>query len=207
MTPLDTCDAIERFLREGFEKVRLPSPDGGETGIRFYQMSLPQPGAQSMRPRPEDADGNELTALDPEDDEPLEDGGYTRNEARMIFPAVVIRPVKFMGGNEGDLWGTLTVVISAGVFDESDECAEGPKQAINILERSRQLFEKARILEKRHKIMLPVQYELYDESVRPFWFGEMITEWAIRLQAQELEIDNDYRLGFDGKGEGGKKYG
>ena len=63
------------------------------------------------------------------------------------------------------------------------------------------------MLEKRHQIILPVQYELYDESVRPFWFGEMITEWRMRLQTQELDPGNDFRMGFDGKAEGGKKYG
>jgi hypothetical protein len=170
-------------------------------------MSLPQPGAQAIRPRPEDDEGNEMARSDAPDDEPLEEGGYTRNEARQVFPAAVIRPVKFMGGGEGELWGTLTVVITAGAFDESDECSEGLKQVVNILERSRQLFEKARILEKRHKIILPVQYELYDESVRPFWFGEMITEWRIRTQTQELDAGSDFRLGFDGKAEGGKTYG
>jgi hypothetical protein len=207
MTPLDTCDAIERFLKEKLGTVRLPSPSGGESGIRFYQMSLPQPGAQTMNPRQEDGEGNEIARENPDDYIPLDEGGYTRNEARQIFPAVVIRPVKFMGGSEGDPWGTVTVVITAGAFDESKECAEGLKQIVNILERSRQLFEKARVLEKRHKIILPVQYELYDESVRPFWFGEMVTEWRVMLQTQELDIGNDYRLGFDGKGEGGKTYG
>jgi hypothetical protein len=198
MTPLDTCDAIERFLREHLGKMRLPSPEGGESAISFYQMNLPQPGVQTMKPRQEDDEGNEIAQNG--DDVPLEDGGYTRSEARQIFPAVVIRPVKFTGGSEGDMWGELTVIISVGTFDESDECAEGPKQIINILERSRQLFEKRRILDSRYKVNLPITYELYDESVRPFWFGEMITEWRMRLQTQEFDIDDDYRLGVDGKG-------
>ena len=133
MTPLGTCDAIERFLRENFEKVRLPSPDGGESEIHFYQMNLPQPGAQAIRPRQEDEEGNEIPPCDAEDDIPLEEGGYTRSEARQVFPAAVIRPVKFMGGGEGEFWGTLTVAITAGAFDESGECSEGLKQVVNIL--------------------------------------------------------------------------
>jgi hypothetical protein len=198
MTPLDTCDAIERFLHEHLNSMRLPTPDGKESAIRFYQMNLPQPGAQAMKPRQEDEEGNEIAQSD--DDVPLDDGGYTRSEASQVFPAVVIRPVKFTGGSEGDLWGELTVIISVGAFDESGVCAEGLKQVVNILERSRQLFEKYRVLDSRYKINLPVTYELYDESVRPFWFGEMVTEWRMRLQTQEFDIDNDYRLGVDGKG-------
>jgi hypothetical protein len=185
MTPLDTCDAIERFLRENLGKVRLPSPAGGESEIHIFQMNLPQPGAQTLKPREEDGDGNE-TAPRGDGDIPIDGDGYTRNEARAIFPAVVIRPVKFTGGSDGDFWGMLTVVLSVGAFDESDECAEGTKQLLNIMERCRQLFEKFRILESRHKISLPVTYELYDESVRPFWFGEIITEWHIRTQTQNI---------------------
>ncbi|GHV50416.1 hypothetical protein FACS1894216_02570 [Synergistales bacterium] len=193
MTPLDTCDAIERFLRDNLGNVRLPAPDEGESGIHFFQMSLPQPGAQTVNPRPEDEDGNELDIPRNDDDVPLEMGGYTRREARGIFPAVVIRPVKFGGASEGDLWGTLTVIITAGTFDESNECAEGPKQLVNILERSRQLFEKARLLEKRYKIDLPLTWELYDESMRPFWFGEMTTEWRIPPQSEAIELLGDFR--------------
>lgn len=190
MTPLDTCDAIERFLRAKFSGVRLPAPHGGESAINFYQMSLPQPGAQNLKPRPEDEDGNELEPNEGQDDEniPIEEGGYTIAEARAIFPAVVVKPVKMSGGSEGDFWDMLTVVLTVGAFDDSNECAEGIKQVVNILERCRQLFEKNRLLERRYKIGLPVTYELYDESVRPFFFGEMVTEWHMRRQTPETDL-------------------
>jgi hypothetical protein len=153
-------------------------------------MSLPQPGAQTMKPRPEDEEGNEIesNAGEPYENVPIEEGGYTIAEARAIFPAVVIRPVKMSGGSEGEFWDMLTVVLTIGVFDDSNECAEGIKQVVNILERCRQLFEKNRILETRFKIDLPVTYELYDESVRPFFFGEMVTEWYMRKQTREIDV-------------------
>ncbi|MDR1578727.1 MAG: hypothetical protein LBS35_00085 [Synergistaceae bacterium] len=190
MTPLDTCDAIERFLREKFGGVRLPAPDGGESAINFFQMSLPQPGAQILKPRPEDEEGNEMELDEGQfgDDIPIEEGGYTRAEARAIFPAVVIKPVKMSGGSEGEFWDMLTVVLTVGAFDDSSECVEGIKQVVNILERCRQLFEKNRVLENRFKVDLPITYELYDESVRPFFFGEMVTEWHMRLQTRETDL-------------------
>ncbi|MDR1471566.1 MAG: hypothetical protein LBS75_03500 [Synergistaceae bacterium] len=193
MIPLLTCDAIERLLRERFAGVELPSPDGTESSVNIFQMNLPQPRAQTMRPRRHDEDGNEIPPR-AEDDAPLEEGGYSRGEARAIFPAIVVRPVKFIGADEADFWGMLTVVLSVGAFDESPECSEGVKRVLNIMERCRQLFEKERILESRYKINLPVQYELYDESVRPFWFGEMITEWRVKALVQELDPRNDFRL-------------
>jgi hypothetical protein len=185
MIPLLTCDAIERFLRERLGKVDLPSPDGSEGKINIFQMNLPQPNAQTMKPRPEDEDGSEIAQCEYEDDIPLEEGGYSRNEARQIFPAIVLRPVRFVGGSEQDFWGMLTVTLTVGTFDESNECAEGTKQILNIMERCRQLFERQRILESKYKISLPIQYELYDDSVRPFWFGELVSEWHIRTQVQE----------------------
>ena len=190
MTPLDTCDAIERFLREKLGNVRLPAPSGGESAINFFQMSLPQPGAQVIRPRAEDEDGNEIAQCEgePGDNIPIEEGGYTTTEARAIFPAVVIRPVKMSGGSEGDFWDMLTVVLTVGAFDDSSECVEGIKQVVNILERCRQLFEKYVLLERRFKLALPITYELYDESVRPFFFGEMITEWHMRQQTMETDF-------------------
>ena len=196
MTPLDTCDAIERFLREKLGNVRLPAPSGGgqkESAINFFQMSLPQPGAQVIRPRAEDEDGNEIARREdePGDNIPIEEGGYTASEARAIFPAVVIRPVKMSGGSEGDFWDMLTVVLTVGAFDDSSECVEGIKQVVNILERCRQLFEKYVLLERRFKIALPITYELYDESVRPFFFGEMVTEWHMRQQTMETDFQEN----------------
>jgi hypothetical protein len=193
MIPLLVCEAVEKFLREHLAGVRLPAPDGTESSVNIFQMSLPQPAAQTMRPRAHDDDGNEMPPYGAEDDEPMEEGGYSRSEARAIFPAIVIRPVKNAGGTETDFWEDLTVVISAGAFDESAECAEGLKQVWNIMERCRQLFEKHRILESRYKINLPITCEIYDESVRPFWFGEMVTEWRVKALVQEFEPAGDFR--------------
>lgn len=193
MTPLETCNAIETFLRRHMGCTRLPSADGGESEIRFYQMALPQPASASMTPRPEDDEGNELD-VDP-NDEPLAGDGYSRNEARAIFPAVVICPNQLTGGGPSDLEDSLTVVITVGVYEESNECAEGLKWVITILERCRQLFRKYRILDGRYEIALPLTWETFDASTRPFWFGEMVTEWKLPIPYEEIELDDDYRGG------------
>lgn len=193
MTPLETCNAIETFLRQHLGSMRLPAPDGGESEIHYYQMALPQPGAAATRPRSEDDDGNELDA-DP-DDEPLAEDGYSRNEARAIFPAVIICPTQLNGGGPSDLEDALTVTITVGVYEESAGCGEGLKWVINILERCRQLFRKYRILEGRYEIAMPLTWETYDPSTRPFWFGEMVTEWKLPIPYEEISLDDDYRGG------------
>lgn len=195
MTPLETCDAIEAFLRLHLGSMRLPAPEGGESEIHFYQMALPQPGTAVMDPRPESEDGEERDRDYNPDDEPLEDGGYSRNEARRIFPAVIIRPGKLTGGDYGTQEDELTVVITVGVFEESNDCAEGFKWVVTILERCRQLFRKYRLLEERYEIATPVTWELYDEAIRPFWFGEMVSEWKLPIPWEEIELDDDYRGG------------
>jgi hypothetical protein len=191
MTPLYVCDAIERFLREQLGNMRLPSPGKEESSINFFQMSMPQPCAQDMSPRPEDADGNEIERPQTDEGTPITEGGYSRREARELFPAVIIRPVKLTGASGSQLWEELTVVLTVGSFDESNECVEGQKWVLNILEHIRQSLEKQRILEDRCEISLPLTYELYSEFVRPFWFGEMVTEWNIPVMRQEYgPLDN-----------------
>lgn len=195
MTPLETCDAIEAFLRQHLGSMRLPTPEGGESELRFYQMALPQPGAAAMDPRPEDEEGNEIEREPDPDDEPLEEGGYTRNEARRIFPSITIRPSKLTGGDMAARDDDLTVLLTVGVFEESNDCAEGFKWVVTILERCRQLFRKYRILDSRYEVAVPLTWELYDEAIRPFWFGEMVTEWKLPIPCEEIELDDDYRGG------------
>ena len=190
MTPLDTCDAIERFLRKRLGDMRLPV-SGGESPIHFFQMALPQPMAQDIRPRATDEHGNEIEPEYDRDDEPI-DGGYSRREARAIFPSIVIRPVKCTGGELADL---LTVVFTVGVFDESAQCSEGYKWLVNILERMRQSLEAQLLLEKKYELAGGISWDIYDESLRPFWFGEMFTEWNIYRPARQRDIDDDFTSG------------
>lgn len=198
MTPLDTCAAIERFLSEYLGDMRLPTSDGGESAIRFFRMALPQPAMQEMQPREEDADGNEIEP-DIDDDVPINGDGYSRREAREIFPCVVVRPIKCTGG---DITDQLTVVITVGVFDESLRCMEGPEWLVNILERIRQLLAAQPVLEKRYEVEGPVTWEVFDESLRPFWFGEMVTEWNLYRPARNVPLDDDYRGGNYPTGKG-----
>ncbi len=192
MIPLHTVYAIRDFLREHLGDLKLPAPDEKMQAIHFYTMALPQPGAQTMMPRTEDKDGNELPhkiATD-DDDYELADGesGYTRKEAREIFPAVIIRPLKCTGDTDSEsMLDELTVSITVGVYEDSNSCYEGLEWVVIILERMRQLFQKYRVLDERYEIQLPQTWELYDEVVRPFWFGEMVTVWSIPRLFNEKE--------------------
>ena len=193
MTELETCYAIKRFLSEHLKEMRLPVPSG-ESAINFYMMSLPQPKAQMVTPRPEDDYGNELGFEQTDDDDtPIFEGGYTVREAREVFPAIIITPVKSSGGTDEDLWGTATILLTFGVFEESNECIAGPEWLANLATRTRQLFERYRVLEDRCKVALPLSWELMRESVRPFWFAEMPTEWRIPLMYEEIDLLHDYR--------------
>lgn len=199
MTPLDTCAAIERYLSERLGSMRLPAPGGEESAIRFFRMALPQPEMQEMRPREEDADGNEIEREIDGDDAPINGEGYSRREARKIFPCVVVRPVKCTGG---DLTDQLTVILTVGVFDESNRCMEGPEWLVNILERIRQLLEAQPLLEKKYELEGPLTWEVFDETLRPFWFGEMVTEWSLYHPARSVPLDDDYRGGNYPTGDG-----
>ena len=199
MTPLDTCIAIERYLSDRLGDMRLPTPTGEESAIRFFRMALPQPEMQEMLPREEDADGNEIERGSDDDDVPINGEGYSRREAREIFPCVVIRPIKC---SCGDLTDQLIVVLTVGVFDESNRCMEGLEWLVNVLERIRQLLEAQPVLEKRYELEGPVTWEVFDESLHPFWFGEMVTEWNLYRPVCNVPLDDDYRGGNYPTGKG-----
>lgn len=199
MTPIDTCAAIERYLIENLGSMRLPAPDGGESTIHVFRMALPQPAMQEIQPREMDADGNEIERNTDEDEAPINGSGYSRREAREIFPCIVVRPVKCTGGESAD---QLTVLITIGVFDDSNECVDGPEWLVNILERIRQLLESQRLLEKRYELEGPITWEIFDETLRPFWFGEMVTEWNLYHPARNVPFDEDYRGGNYPTGKG-----
>ena len=84
MTPLFLLDALQRRLETLFSGISFPDADGAERGIHVYQMALPSPAQAQIVPRQdEDADA---PALD--DYIPLNYGGYTRADARRIFPSI-----------------------------------------------------------------------------------------------------------------------
>lgn len=192
MTPLLLLDALQRRLEDLFANVSFPGDDGAELGIHVYQMALPSPEQAQITPRDE---SDEPPALD--DYIPLNDGGYTRSQARRLFPCVVLKPLSYTFGEVAkDEEDTLTVTLTVGAFEDGADNAEGGRIVVTLLEKIRYDLETSPLLEKKYECGAPSGWELMDLDTRPFWFGEMVTTWTIRKAARLPELEEDFRAGF-----------
>ena len=193
MTPLFLLDALQRRLETLFSGISFPDADGAERGIHVYQMALPSPAQAQILPREdEDADAPDL-----DDYIPLNDGGYTRADARRIFPCVVLKPLAYsMGEVAKDEEDLLTVALTVGAFEDSSDNAEGGRIVVTLLEKIRYDLETSPLLDKKYECGAPSGWELMDLDTRPFWFGEMTTSWTIRKAKRLPALEEDFRVGF-----------
>ncbi len=64
---------------------------------------------------------------------------------------------------------------------------------LNILERVRLELLTDRLVDGKYEIVEPLSWQLYDESYKPLWFGEMTTQWRIinpfRVDASDWKGD------------------
>ncbi len=195
MTPLFILDALQRRLKDCLGSMKFLTPDGTEKEINCYQMALPAPTAAEIVPRDESDENYTAPTLD--DYIPLADGGYTRVEARRIFPCVIIRPLTYEVGDltKREEEDRMTVIITVGVFESSDDNAEGGKTVVAILERIRQSLESKPVLEQRYECGAPMYWELMDSETRPFWFGEMALTFTVFKAARLFDLGEDFRAG------------
>jgi hypothetical protein len=176
MTPMETLSALCRFLETTLRDFRFVDEMAQEREITVYPFHLPQPPATPMNPRAPDGHTPVPSDQEPEAWEPL-------------MPAVVVRPLKYENKVFEDGSALMTVAITAGVFSRDPDNVKGSWGVVNILERIRQALETTRILDERCEIMEPLSWELYDEALRPLWFGEMIAQWRIITPERSYEED------------------
>ena len=173
MTPMDTIFALCRFLEGNLKDFRFEDDAGKEREITVYPFHLPEPPRGAMNPHAEDG----FTPI------PQEQSEIYAYEA--LMPSVTVRPLKYENKAFEDDSSLLAAAITAGVFSIDPQNVKGPWGVVNILERIRQALETTRILDGRCEVLEPLSWELYDEALRPLWFGEMIAQWRI-LNPQRL---------------------
>ncbi|MDR1495713.1 MAG: hypothetical protein LBS67_02170 [Clostridiales Family XIII bacterium] len=157
MTPVLTVETIQKFLEAGLENLRPEGDLGTERKITVYRYNLPDPAPAAMT----------QTAAD----------GPDSYEGMM--PAVIVCPVSFEDKAFMDGSSLLAVSLMAGVFSRDNMNADGPWAVMNILERIRRLLLTYRVIEGACEIQEPLGWQLYDDSTKPLWFGEMMTQWRI----------------------------
>ena len=166
MTPIEVVTALCNFLKTVLKDFRIEDEDGNESPVTVYLFHLPEQALALMNAHAED--------------------GYTpiqEDEAneimKSVYPAVIVRPLTYQAQDMDDMYSLLTVSLTVGVFSRDPANVNGSWAVVNILERIRQPLEEQRVIDERCEVLSPLSWELYNEELRPLWFGEMITQWRI----------------------------
>lgn len=178
MTPVQTVEAICRFLERELVNLRPDGDEGTERVITIYPYNLPEPASTQMAQHVEE--------------------GATPDSYEGMMPAVVVAPVSYEDKVLEDDSSLLAVSLMVGVFSKDRENRYGPWAVMNILERIRRLLLTHRILEDACEVQEPLSWQLYDETTKPIWLGEMITQW--RIMVPDRVDSDDWRGDFVFKG-------
>lgn len=175
MTPMETLFALCRSLEETLKDFLFEDEAGKERPVAVYPFHFPEQVLSAMNPHAEDG----YTPI-PE----------TQDDAfQQLMPAVVVRPLSYEDKALDDDSSILSMAVTVGVFSRDPANVTGSWGVVNILERIRQSIEAMPILEGRCEALLPLSWELYNEALRPLWFGEMTMQWRI-LDPHRLDDSN-----------------
>ena len=170
MNPVIAVESIAQFLEAELVNIRPDGDRGTEREITVYRYNLPDPAPAQM------AASQEITA----------------DSYEGMMPAVVVSPIAYEDKSIEDGYSILTVVLQVGAFSRDEQNVQGPWAVMNILERIRRLLLTYRTVEG-YEVIEPLTWQLFDESTKPIWLGEMITTWRIltpfRIDAEDWKGD------------------
>ena len=69
----------------------------------------------------------------------------------------------------------------------SEDGGTGEYDVLNVLLRIRSELEKAGMIAERYALRMPLEYTVYQDNTRPYYLGEMITNWSIPAIKREVE--------------------
>lgn len=149
-------EGIARYLEEGLVDLRPDDQDEQQRRITVYRYCLPEPAGAQM------ADAEEMTP----------------DSYEGMMPSVVVSPLSWEDKAINDCEAMLTISIFAGVFSRDAKNEDGPMAVIDILERTKNLLMQRRSVDC-WELEDPVSWQLFDETTRPLWFGELMTHWRL----------------------------
>lgn len=175
MIPQLCLEAVCLFLEEHLRQYRVPSSDG-DRAVTVYPYFLPEPPQGVMNPHAEDGT-------------PLPNEEERRDAFAGLMPAVIVRPLKWGDPALDDNLSELTVCVTVGVHSRDPLNRDGAQAIVNLLEHMRQAFLSYRVLNSRYVVQTPIAWELFNEELRPLWFGEMTVTFNILEPARIVGQD------------------
>lgn len=111
-----------------------------------------------------------------------------------VFPYIAVFAEEL---NETEAEAKLKVTIFFGTYCEGGKNkkddvfkydTQGYKDLLNIIERVRQALLKARFIDQKYKIEMPLKWQIPFEQPYPQWVGWMETYWIIQKPLYEGDI-------------------
>lgn len=69
----------------------------------------------------------------------------------------------------------------------SEDGGQGAYDVLNVLLRIRTELERAGVIGQQFVLRKPLEYIVYPDNTRPYYLGEMITNWSIPTIKREVE--------------------
>lgn len=169
MTPHEVLLDVKKFVEKAIKDLRplgVTGDDLMERPVMVYLYHLPSPETTPMA-------GEEITPQDFES----------------ILPAITVTPLLYEPpANPGDL-GRLSVALTVGIYSEDPKNQEGPQSVINILNRMQNAFARNAQISERCILDSIPGWEIFDETQRPIWQGEMTISVMLAIPFGELQAD------------------
>lgn len=96
------------------------------------------------------------------------------------FPFVIVRVLK---GTDASEQSTVTIRLYIGTYSEDEK--NGWRDVANIIERIRIELLRQRIIGKRFRVELPIEFEIPEEQPIPEWFGTMAMQVIVPRAVEE----------------------
>lgn len=168
MTPLELQEALNVFLKEHVAneiKVKFIDSNGHEKEINpsvFSGWLVPK-----------------LQTKENKDE--LNNKEYAHISTRIIK----------IDDSQEDITVSIKIIFGIQSYDGLKENCIGYIEICNLIERTRQILLKQRIIDKKFKINAEIESKIYDEQFYPYWAGEMTTVWQLPVIRQEgINFDN-----------------
>lgn len=103
------------------------------------------------------------------------------------MPLIMIRPIS---NSEDDGYPPVaSCQIDILVFTKSHDVEERTEWCINILTRITQHLKAHRIVGERYQLILPLEWELFDDSQKPNFAAVLSTKWEYQAAGEEINYD------------------
>lgn len=176
ITPLSVQDALDRFLKEEVaHQIILSSYD-----IESKVTKLKNPQIVSGWIIPQKSSNPSSNAY--------------REDAEYPYIATRILSIRDVENARDNKFSEVTIKIIFGAYSKGTykddvliKDSNGYRDVLNMMEKTRQMLFKQRILENKYMISRPFEAFAPEEQAYPYWECHAITKWAVNLPYSEVD--------------------